>query len=248
MEHFKRSGPAWGWRWRVTLTGVIAGGGLVAAGCGGSSPSASSTTTTAAGGGATTTAAPSQANELQALQTAVQSAHGATFKATYTGSGTSSSSSTVTFEQKPPKSLFQSGDGLIINNGTTTYYCSGSSGHQNCVTMAGNANPMAGLMQLYSGSAAVGLFQQWQTQVAARAAGVNVSFTNQTFAGQSAKCVNWSYQGQSAKYCITGAGILAYAGGTGVSSGGSLELTAYSTDVADADFNPPAGATVQTTP
>ena len=79
-------------------------------------------------------------------------------------------------------------------------------------------------------------------------AGLSVTFSDQTFAGQASKCVNWAYQGQSAKYCVTNSGILAFAGGARTSGAGSFELSEYSTNVPDGDFNLPAGATVETIP
>ena len=233
------------------LAGGLAAAGLVMAACGGSSSPAasrSSSTTTAAANSS------SGAAQLTDLQVAVESAKRATFKARYSGASTTTGGSgagtnTVTIEQKPPKSLFSAGNGgSILNNGSTTYYCSNAGGRSACLSMSASANPLAPLLNVYNGSTALTLFQQWRTQLAARVTGADVNFTTASFAGQHAKCVTWSYQAQSAKYCVTDSGILAYAGGTGSYGATSLQLTSYSTDVSDSDFNPPAGAIVGNAP
>jgi len=239
-----------GWR-RVAIGAAVGLAGVAGAACSSSSKSASSTAkTTVVSASASASAGGGEAGQLRSLRSAVQSAKNATFKVTYTTTGGSAGSSpTVTLEQKPPKSLFSSGGSVVINNGTATYYCSGSSGQQTCITSTGTApNPLASALQIYSGVATVALFQQWESQLSAKLAGLSVTFSDQTFAGQASKCVNWAYQGQSAKYCVTNSGILAFAGGARTSGAGSFELSEYSTNVPDGDFNLPAGATVETIP
>jgi hypothetical protein len=219
--------------------------GLALGGCGSSSSKGSSTTVASSGSGTTATTAASgggdAAAQIQALSASVQSAQHATFKAVYTLTGTSANA-TVTLEQKPPKSLFSSGDGLVINNGTTTYFCS-TSGQKVCESSTG-ANPLASLAATLSPAAAITAMQQAQSQVAAHIAGYDVTFSSQSFAGQSSTCMNVSAQGQSAKYCVTKDGILAYSG----AAGSSFSLTSFSGSVSDSDFTLPAGTSIVTIP
>lgn len=230
--------------------------GLVVVGCSSSAKSnnlatggSSSTTATTAKPGGTGGSGGTGNNDIAALQTSVQALKGGTFKATYTGTDSTGKQTTISFEQKPPKSAFLiNGQGSMINNGTTTYFCSTSSGAQSCVSMSGATNPLAGLLGLYNGSTLAPLLHAWQSQLSAHLQGANLTFSNQSFAGQSSKCVNYSYQGQSAKWCVTNSGLVAYYGGSGASGSGSFQLTGYSGSVSDNDFNLPAGATTITLP
>jgi hypothetical protein len=236
--------------------------GLVVVGCSssksnntalGSSSSTTATTAAPTGGtggtGGSGGSGSSGANDLTALQTSVKSLKNATFKASYTGTGSDGKQTTITFEQKPPKFAFLiNGQGLMLDNGTTSYFCSTNSGTPSCISYGGSGNPLAGLLGLYNGTTLLPLLQEWQSQVEAKLAGANVTFSSQTFAGQAAKCVNWSYQGQSAKWCVTDAGLAAYYGGSGSGGSGSFSLTGFSTSVNDADFSLPAGATTITIP
>lgn len=195
-----------------------------------------------------TTATSSPSSQLSALGNEVSAAKNRTFKATWTTSG-SSGPSTVTLEQRPPQSLFTagggSGGGEVLATGKTTYFCSGaSSGPKTCISAAG-ANPLASLVGLYTGSAFLSTVQGFAAEAEAKAAGVSLKFSSQSFSGLPARCVSVSAKGQSFKWCVTDSGILAYA-----SQGGktTFQLTSYSTKVSPSDFNLPAGATVQSIP
>jgi hypothetical protein len=151
----------------------------------------------------------------------------------------------VTIEQKPPKTVFKSGEGEAIGTGTATYFCSTGSAQVTCVTGGtGSANPLAGITQLFSPESAVAALQTAQAQLAAKAQGYDVSFSNENFAGVGAKCVTVSASGQTGKYCVTKDGILAFAG----TAAQNFQLSSYSTSVSDSDFSLPAGATVVTVP
>lgn len=214
--------------------------GLVLAGCSSSSNTASTTTTTSASG----SSGSSTASQLRSLSSAVQNAEHASFKAVYTATN-NGQTQTVTFEQAPPKSYFASSDGSVIDTGSTTYFCSTSSGQQTCISTSGGQNPLAGLLQLFSPATAVTALQQAETEVAAHVAGVDVSFSSQTFAGQDSTCVTVNASGQSGKYCVAkSSGILTYEG----TGSNSFELTSFSSSVTDSDFAPPAGATIETIP
>jgi hypothetical protein len=167
----------------------------------------------------------------------VRAGETATYKAVYlaTGSGTTQ---TVTIEQKPPKTRFVAGNGEIVATGTTTYYCS-TSGTKQCFS-ASTSNPLAAALQVFSPQTAVTAMQQVEGQVAAHAAGYNVSFSSQTFAGQSSTCMTATDAGKTVKYCVTKGGILAYAG----ASGSSFSLTSFTTSVPDSDFAVSASSAV----
>lgn len=228
---------------RAGATAVALVALVALAGCGSGKSSSSTATTTS--GGSTTTAAGGgggdQSAELSAIASSVKAGKQATFKAGYTYQG--SSSGTVTIEQKPPKSLFSTGDGEVISTGTTTYYCSTSGATPTCLS-TGTSNPLAALSQLFAPDSAVNAIQAAEAQVAAHAQGYDVSFSDQSFAGQASKCVTLSGSGQSGKYCVTTGGILAYSG----SASNSFTLTSYSGKVSDSDFALPAGASTVTLP
>lgn len=222
---------------RVLPVGALVAG-LVLASCG-STPSSSSESTTSSspassGGGS---------NQLSTYTDKLKNAEQATFKATYRAAY-NGNYETVTLEQAPPKSYFSSGEGSVINTGTTTYFCSSSSGAESCISESSSSNPLATLVDLFSPAAAVTVLQGFESQVAAHLAGVNVTYSTSGFAGQQANCVNVSHDGQSEKYCVTDAGILAYA----AVGPNSFQLESYSTTVAQSDFSLPAGATVETLP
>jgi len=205
-----------------------------------SSSSSSSSAPTGASGGSSLSA------ELQSLSSKIQSGKGATFKATYSSTGGSSSStSTVVFEQKPPKTYFSSGDGLVLNDGKTTYYCSTSNGSPQCFASSSSSNPLGAVFGLFSGAAVTTFLQTARAQAAAHAAGYDLTYSSATYAGQPSHCVQASGPQGSGKYCVTDSGIIAYVDS---GSGNVFELTDYTTNVSDSDFSLPAGATTVTLP
>ena len=165
-----------------------------------------------------------------------------TFKAVYTTSGTGPSQ-TVTIEQSPPKSVFSTSTGSVINTGTASYFCSTSNGQATCYS-AGTSNPLASLAALFSPASAITELKAAQASAAAHAAGYDVTFSSASYGGQSATCANITTAGKNAKYCVTKQGILAYAG----SDTGSFSLTGYSSSPPASDFALPSGATVVTIP
>jgi hypothetical protein len=214
---------------------VVAVAGLALGACSSSSSSSSS----AAGG-----AASSGVNaQLSAIAAKVQSGKGATFKATYKSTG--SSSGTFVFAQKPPKTYFTSGDSQLIDTGTTTYICSGSSGTPTCIASSGSSNPLAGVLGLFNGATITTFLQTARAQAAAHAAGYTLSYSDATYAGQPSKCVTATGPSGTSKYCVTDSGIIAYVSTPG---GNVFELTDYTTSLSDSDFQLPAGATTQTLP
>jgi hypothetical protein len=204
-------------------------------------PSASATSIRSTNGG-------SPASELKAIAANAQKESKATFKITYTTSG-SGSAQAVTLEQKPPDQLVKSNSGVVIYNGKTTYDCTTSGKTTQCETFGSvGESPLAAIVAIYSASTYITIMQTWETIVSMAIPGFKISFTNATYAGLASKCVNWSYQGSNAKYCVADIGVLAYVGGQGKGSSSSasttFELTSYSSHVSSSDFSLPKGAKV----
>jgi ABC-type oligopeptide transport system substrate-binding subunit len=229
---------------RMQTAAVVVAAALALAGCGGGGSSHTSTTTAAKTDNTTASnSGGDSAKQLDDLTSSVEAASKATFKAVYT-SNNNGTSTTVTIEQKLPKSVFITGDGTVINDGTTTYYCSTSGEQKTCVSQSGAGNPLASMAAVFSPQAAITAMKAAHTAVASKLAGVDVSFSSETFGGQDSSCVKVKSQGGEGKYCATKSGILAYSG----TAESNFQLTSYSSDVSDSDFALPAGATTVTVP
>jgi hypothetical protein len=196
----------------------------------------------------TTSGSNSSAAKLAAIAAAVKKESKASFKLTYTT--TSSSGKTmITLEQSPPKQRFVSGSSEFLFDGNSMYICEIGAHPGTCMKYPkGATNPMSAMMGIYTGSTALSAISSWRSMVSSGVMGYHVSYSTETFAGQSAQCVNWSYHGDSAKYCVTESGVLAYAGGTGANSSGSFELTSFSSSAPASDFALPKGATMTNMP
>ena len=206
----------------------------------------------------------SKAN-LKALTNSINRAKHLTYSATYTAlSG--SQTSTVTIAQMPPKSNFSTSGAEVINDGKTTYYCSGGSvatggsgnsgagsgtgssgstgsGKSTCISVKGS-NPLLSIEAAYSSTAAINAFAEARQGLVSRLLGIKVSSSSATFAGQPSTCVTVTVRGHSAKYCVTKQGILAYSG----TGSNYFKLTQYSSHPSASLFNLPAGATTQSVP
>jgi hypothetical protein len=186
----------------------------------------------------------SAASKLKQIEAAAAAESKATFSVTYTSTG-SGSPTQFTIEQKLPDQLFKSNSGEAIYNGKKTYYCSTSGKSTTCVAYGAiGSSPLEALVEVYSAGTYITIMQTWQTVLAYNIAGVHISFTGGTFAGQASQCVTWSYQGSNAKYCVTDKGILAYVGGGSKGSNSNFELTRYSSNVNSSDFNLPKNAKI----
>ena len=119
-----------------------------------------------------------------------------------------------------------------------------SSGKTTCLS-AGTSNPLLGLEDLFSPSAAIAAFSEVKTGLLARLAGIKATASSATIAGQSSTCVTVTVHGTSGKYCVTKKGILSYAGAT---SGNYFELTKFSSSPPASLFSLPSGATTETLP
>jgi hypothetical protein len=246
----------------LTTVATIALAGLAVAACssskgatsttssnGGSNATGSSATT--GGSGSTATTQPvTAAAKLTALQAKVSSAKDGTFKASYAETS-SSSNGTLTFEQQGSKYLFSvtgANAAEILDTGKSTYVCSGSEPKVTCYSYSSADNPFASILNVITGASVSGELKGLKTALAAKVSGVKVSFSTETFAGNSAQCFSGTENGNSFKYCVLANGVLAYAGGTGSKSFGSISLNSYSTSPSSSDFNLPSGATVVTLP
>jgi hypothetical protein len=224
----------------LSAVGMVA---LALTACGGSTPKsgASTTSTTSHGGAASTTTTLLQTSgkapltNLGSLEKTLQEAEMATFTATYklTQNG---QTQTLTVEQAPPKSFFKAYQGVVVNNGVGAYYCV-KSGTVSCVGIT-TTDPLESLLNLVSSKEAVFSLLSAQTALASKEAGYTTSFSSATFAGQASTCVSISATTGASKYCVTGAGRLAY---VSPSPSQVVELTSYSTKVHPADFVLPSG-------
>jgi hypothetical protein len=186
----------------------------------------------------------SPVSKLKGIEAAAAAESKATFSVTYTSTG-SGSQTKFTIEQKLPDQLFKSSTGEAIYNGKKTYYCSTDGKGATCVVYGAiGSSPLEGLVEVYSAGTYITIMQTWQSILAYDIAGAHISFTGATFAGQASQCVTWSYQGSSAKYCVTDKGILAFVGGGSKGSSSSFELSSYSSNVSSSDFNLPKGAKI----
>ena len=232
----------------------MAGLGIVLAACGGGSAAPGTTTTSstpAASGSSTSTSAPvssttaptattSPASEVTALSGIAKEGQSKTFSATWT-STSNSATTTVTEAQSPPKTLFKTGSGFLLNDGKNSYFCSSSS---QCVEETGT-NPLASVLNLYNGRAFLSSVQAYESATALREAGVTLTFTEATYGGQASKCVNVSAASGKSKWCVSqSSGILTYWS----AAGNSFTLTSFSASPPASDFALPAGVTVVTLP
>ncbi len=219
-----------------SIVAAVVMGGLVVAGCSSSSKSSSSNSSSSSssssssgsgsGGGGNDTA-----GQIEKISASVQESVHLSFKAVYTITG-AGQSQTITIEQKPPKTLFSTAQATVINDGTTTKVCTSIGGQNTCVS-EGGANPLAGLQQLLSPTAAVTALESYKAQIAAHTAGVDVNITSETHAGLDSTCLSATSAGTTAKYCVSKTtGLLT----SETAAGQGFEMTSYTATVPDSDF------------
>ena len=150
------------------------------------------------------------ASTLKTLEKNLANTKHLTYEATYK-SVSGGSTSTVTIAQAPPKTNFTSAGAEIIDTGKSTYYCSAQGGKTTCLS-AGTSNPLLGLEDLFSPSAAIAAFPEVKTGLLARLAGIKATSSSATIAGQSSTCITVTARGTSGKYCVTKKGILSHGG------------------------------------
>jgi hypothetical protein len=180
--------------------------------------------------------------ELKSLTTHVSAANHTTFKAVY-ASVDDGQSQTITFEQKPPATLFSDGSGAVLSTGKKTYLCSTEAGTKSCISESG-ANPLAGLEEIFTPVYTVNILKAAEAEIAARAGNYHVSFSTKSYAGVSSTCASITAQGHTDIYCVGKSGMLTYEAGPGE----SFTLTSYSSSPPASDFAVPASATTVTIP
>ena len=180
--------------------------------------------------------------QLKALTNSVNHSKKATFEAVYKSVGLGSDAS-VTIAQSPPKSLFSTSGGVVVDTGSKTYYCTTSGGSNTCLA-AGTTNPFIGIEDIFSPAAALAAFGEAKEGLVSRALGIKLAESSETIAGQASTCVTVTVKGKADKYCVTKQGVLAYSG----SGGQYFELTKFVKTPPSSLFQLPAGATTETLP
>lgn len=216
---------------------LLAGGALSACSSGGSEGSGSSSSAMSDGA--------DSSQDSGSISSRLDGQSSKSFKATYdmlSGSGTQ----TITVAQKPPKSSLSTEGSTVITDGSKSIVCSGAGTDVSCISMgSGSANPAAGVMNLIDAKSIASVLKGYESQAAAKIAGVSIEEGSRTFAGIRSTCVTVTTgKTDVGEWCVGDNGVLTY-----VSSGGSkIELKSYSADVSDADVSVPAGATVESIP
>lgn len=191
-------------------------------------------------------------SKLQELEAAIGKERKATFKITYAYRNKEGKGS-YSVEQQPPDQLLRtsppSPDELIYN-GKQTYGCALYGKPITCVVYPSEtASPVGALMGvLLDVGTYVSTMKGWEAMIGTRTPGFKVSFSTATFARQPSDCVSWNFGSQSAKYCVTDKGLLAYVGGSSGGSSNAFWLTSYSSHVRSSDFSLPKGAKVTKLP
>lgn len=188
--------------------------------------------------------------QLQDFDAKAKAAQTAVFKAEYketkTGGSSSDQNQTITIAQKPPKSKYQQGDSLLVDDGKNEITCSpsGSNNKQQCLIVGpsngtnGLGTGVAGFTQAFSLTGIVAAFE-----VAAIVPGISFHNTTRDLAGQHLDCVTLDVKkdgkNSHSEYCETKEGILGYVDN---GDGDVFSLSSYTSDVSDSDFTLPAPA------
>lgn len=126
-------------------------------------------------------------------------------------------------------------------------YAATSGGSTLTITLA--VSVLSAVISIYNGSAALAVIKAWPSSIAAHLAGVSLTFSDKTIAGQHATCAHWSHSGDQAIYCVTTNGILAKVQSSSSSSGGeSFQLTSYTISPPCSAFAIPQNARIITIP
>ncbi len=144
---------------------------------------------------------------------------------------------TYTFAQKPPDYMvtYSTKEGMFefLEIGKLAYGCTTTASLHICVKETVSvAAPYLDLIEPSSVAPEVSAF-------ASGAKGVSISTA--TYAKQSSTCASGKYNGVKTTYCVTGKGLLAYAG----TKAGSISLAGFSASPPSSDFTLPAGAKIE---
>jgi len=220
---------------------------VVAAGCGGAASPASGGATTAAPATTTTaaaTTAPAAAASGPSILDALKAGKLTSYKVTYkwtTTAGGQTQTSEQTWYYKPPKARydFSAGPGAsfsIYALPDATVMCTSSGGSAFCQTTPGG-----------QGAFAQNPAADFAVQLQDKPDQFNASFTgSQTIAGQQAQCYSVKGLGAAAAgfgdatTCYSSSGVPLKTVITAQGQSITMEATAFSANVSDADFVPPS--------
>ncbi len=188
------------------------------------------------------TAASTAPTSLNSLSSDLQAEEKATFKVTYLAHLAKGASTTVTFEQQPPNSLFGIEGGELLRLGSKDYFCSKLGGYPICLRSP--SSQFAPLIGLFNPSTIVTELKAIQQQVT-KVVGATVTSSTRAVAGRPASCETVHAATVMSTWCVTGGGFLAYATATG---GSYVQLQSYSRNVPANDFKVPAGAMLASLP
>ncbi len=149
-----------------------------------------------------------------------------TFQATYKVKGSTAS---IVFAQQGAKTSFSTGTTAYYSDGATSTVCDSSNGTPSCST---GAKPLTGLLSLINPT------QMSNAVLAATTSAVSVNHSTENHSGQSSSCVAYAVGLQRVKYCVNDQGVVTFIR----IPTGTFELTAYTTNVSDAEVSVPAGA------
>lgn len=191
---------------------------------------------------ASTVARKAKPPPFSTLEKSLQAEEHLTFKVTYTAHS-AGKTTTLVFEQRPPDARFGEAQGFVLELAGKTYFCASALGHAMCFKSSSTTNPLLGLVGLFSPAAIVTELKTLEAETLTKLAGVTVTSSSKTIAGQASTCVNVSAKKASYEYCVTNSkGILAYGG----SSRSYVVLSSYSSTAPASDFALPAGASITT--
>ena len=115
------------------------------------------------------------------------------------------------------------------------------------ITLAASA--FTAVISIYNGSSALTVMKTWQLSIAARLAGVSLTFSDETIVGHRATCAHWRRSDDQTTSCVTTNGIVVKVRSPSGSSGGeSFQLTSYLTSAPASAFAIPQNATIVTIP
>jgi hypothetical protein len=151
----------------------------------------------------------------------------------YTNPDDSGDATTITYYNDPPRARWDQDTTSFITNGSETYVCDSSD--ETCIQYdAATGEAFIGAFGLLFSSTYVNALV-----AGARAAGIDVETSSETIAGIDANCFSGESEGESYKFCFSDEGLLLLEEFGGGEGGFRLEATSVSSDVSDADFEPP---------
>jgi hypothetical protein len=176
------------------------------------------------------------AKDIQAFEDKTKQAQQLTYTAEYvTTSSGKQDGDKIKIVQKPPKSRYEQGDEVVIDNGSRTITCSPDSSNNNaqqCLDIGPSGTNPTAFTLLFSAPAVLAALS-----VFAILPGVNVSHPSKTLAGETLDCVQISKDNKHIESCVTKDGVLGF---YDTGDGDTFSLTSFKRSASDKDFDPPA--------